>query len=138
MERLTQKRFDGNNEWYCAKCAENCRREIACENCEELGGIVDRLGAIEDILGDDYDLARLRELVTADKTKRIIIAPEYIQTPSNINCLEIRIYTKDWVGVTFKYENFTCGVEEALKQLGFVLDAETALAEKGERDGASN
>ena len=29
---------------------------------------IDRLAAIEDILGDEYDLDRLRELVEADKT----------------------------------------------------------------------
>lgn len=96
---------------------------------------IHRLVTIEDILGDDYGLARLRELVTADKTKRIIIAPERIQTPSDINRLEIRIRTKDWVSVTLKYENYACGVVEALKQLGFVLVDEAALAEKGERDG---
>ena len=36
--------------------------------CESVGDIVRRLAAIEDILGDEYDLDRLRELVEADKT----------------------------------------------------------------------
>ena len=34
--------------------------------CESVGDIVRRLAAIEDILGDEYDLARLRELAQAD------------------------------------------------------------------------
>ena len=34
------------------------------------GEDIDRLAAIEDILGDDYELDRLRELVEADKTLR--------------------------------------------------------------------
>ena len=34
---------------------------------------IDRLAAIEDILGDDYDLDRLRELVEADRDGRFVI-----------------------------------------------------------------
>lgn len=34
---------------------------------------IDRLRAIEDILGEDYDLDRLRELVEADRERRISI-----------------------------------------------------------------
>lgn len=36
--------------------------------------IVNRLAAIEDILGDDYDLDRLRELMEADRDGRVRIA----------------------------------------------------------------
>lgn len=36
---------------------------------------VDRLAEIEDILGDDYDLSRLRELVQADKDERCVVLP---------------------------------------------------------------
>lgn len=39
------------------------------------GDIPNRLAAIEDILGDDYDLSRLRDLVQADREGRCIIAP---------------------------------------------------------------
>lgn len=35
----------------------------------------ERIGLIEDILGDDYDLDRLRELVQADRDGRCVIAP---------------------------------------------------------------
>ena len=34
---------------------------------------VNRLGEIEDILGDNYDLSRLRELVQADREGRCVI-----------------------------------------------------------------
>lgn len=34
---------------------------------------VDRLSAIEDILGDEYDLDRLRELVQADRENRCVV-----------------------------------------------------------------
>lgn len=36
------------------------------------GDDVDNLGVIEDILGDDYSLDRLRELVKADKDGRVV------------------------------------------------------------------
>lgn len=35
-----------------------------------------RLKSIEDILGDDYDLDRLRELVEADRANRCIVLPK--------------------------------------------------------------
>lgn len=37
---------------------------------------VNRLGEIEDILGDDYDLDRLRELVQADREGRCVVLSE--------------------------------------------------------------
>lgn len=38
---------------------------------------IDRLAAIEDILGDEYDLDRLRELAQADRDGRVeIIEPD--------------------------------------------------------------
>ena len=138
-------------------------REVAGMKCGvELKDIFDRLVTIEDILGDDYDLDRLKvivnqqmtmreevsqrfsltakipidrlkRLVEAEMEKRVIIAPAIIKTMSDINRLELKIYTKDWIGVTFRYENCAIGVADALKQLGFILDAEDAL--KGKQDG---
>lgn len=37
--------------------------------------VVGRLCAIEDILGDDYDLDRLRELAEADGAGRVVVLP---------------------------------------------------------------
>ena len=37
--------------------------------------IINRLAAIEDILGDEYDLNRLRELVEADREGRCVVLP---------------------------------------------------------------
>lgn len=66
MERFTQPGFDP-----CANCGERSHCEhitnpdftILCGEAE----MYKRLAAIEDILGDDYDLDRLRELVEADR-----------------------------------------------------------------------
>ena len=41
--------------------------------CESVGDIVRRLAAIEDILGDEYDLDRLRELMEADREGRCVV-----------------------------------------------------------------
>lgn len=67
VERLTEKHAKKNGGYYM-KCSEYCEREeTMCIECERSDEIVDRLGAIEDILGDDYDLDRFRELVEADR-----------------------------------------------------------------------
>ena len=44
--------------------------------CESVGDIVRRLASIEDILGDDYDLGMLRELVEAYREDRYIVLKE--------------------------------------------------------------
>lgn len=36
---------------------------------------MDRLAAIEEVLGDEYDLDRLRDLVEADKAGRCVVLP---------------------------------------------------------------
>ena len=50
-----------------------------CYRCEKLPNwkakVIDRLAAIEDILGDKYDLDRLKELVEADRDGRCIVLP---------------------------------------------------------------
>lgn len=73
MERLTEKHYKKNG-GYFMKCSELCEREeTMCMECERSNEVVDRLGAIEDILGDDYDLDRLRELVEADRDGRCVV-----------------------------------------------------------------
>ena len=46
-----------------------------CRGEFEATAIVDRLAAIEDILGDEYDLERLRELAEADREGRCVVPP---------------------------------------------------------------
>lgn len=64
MKRVT---YDGN---FCdiSMCTGfNCSRP-----CDQRK-LWERLKAIEDILGDDYDLDRLRELVEADRDGRCVV-----------------------------------------------------------------
>ena len=66
MKRVT---YDGN---FCdiSMCTGfNCSRP-----CDQRK-LWERLKAIEDILGDDYDLDRLRELVEADRDGRCVVLP---------------------------------------------------------------
>lgn len=82
MERLT---YDfciaGNHCWQVKgadnlECGEVCksRDDEGCNGCP-IANAFDRLAAIEDILGNDYDLERLRELVQADKNGRCVVLP---------------------------------------------------------------
>lgn len=48
---------------------------LELQNPSGLEKIVSRLQEIEDILGDTYDLDRLRELVEADKAGRCVLHP---------------------------------------------------------------
>ena len=78
MERLTQRHFKKSDGYYmkCSGNNRNCYKEdFSCEDCVHLEILVNRLGEIEDILGDNYDLDRLREIVEADRDGRLHIFP---------------------------------------------------------------
>lgn len=67
MERLTVWRKDGR--------ASIANRDGATplQQTMKITDVIDRLAAIEDILGDEYDLARLRELAQADREGRCVV-----------------------------------------------------------------
>lgn len=82
MERLT---YDfciaGKHCWQVKgadnlECSEVCksRDDEGCNGCP-IANAFDRLAAIEDILGDDYDLNRIKELVQADREGKCIVLP---------------------------------------------------------------
>lgn len=73
MERLTEMHFKKADGFYMKCSGHCCKEDFSCEDCGEFEKLVDRLGQIEDILGDIYDLDRLRELVEADKSERCVI-----------------------------------------------------------------
>ena len=76
MKRLTEKRRDqyfvranyGDATMIYAPGADPAQRFE--------GGIIDRLAAIEDILGDEYDLDELKEVVQAKREGRCVVLPE--------------------------------------------------------------
>ena len=74
MERLTEKHYKSSDGYYM-KCSETCHVDCGEKSyCEEVDNIVDRLGQIEEVLGEDYDLDRLRELAEADKDGRCFVS----------------------------------------------------------------
>lgn len=66
MERLTKKKLGSS---YPLK------NDASADGFFAFFEAVNRLGEIEDILGDDYDLSRLRELVQADRDGRCVVLP---------------------------------------------------------------
>lgn len=63
MKRVTKKNYNP-----CDGCYYGCDYEVGKSNtpCVTVLGY-NRAVALEDILGDDYDLGRLKELVEAEK-----------------------------------------------------------------------
>ena len=71
MERLTERnrdRCEMCTSYVDGFCLEQC---YPCDMYETY----ERLQKIEDILGDDYDLSRIRELVQADRDGRCVVLP---------------------------------------------------------------
>lgn len=68
MERLTQK--DKNGHVYVIGCPSF---DVPKEANKLIQAVADKCYAIENILGDDYDLDRLRDLVEADRDGRCMI-----------------------------------------------------------------
>lgn len=65
----------------CAYCAPACPVFLAYTFAVQGCHLRDRLKQIEDILGDDYDLDHLRELVEAEKAGRLVVLPCKVGTP---------------------------------------------------------
>lgn len=83
MKRLTYDFCLGGNHYWQVKGADNLECREVCENQEDLGGCkncpiakaFDRLAAIENILGDNYNLDRIKELMDADRAGRCAVLP---------------------------------------------------------------
>ena len=101
VERLT---YDfciaGNHCWQVKgadnlECSEVCksREDEGCNGCP-IANAFDRLAAIEDILGDDYDLDRLKELVRANREGKCVVLP-----------------CKDWLEIVFGEQEVFYGID---------------------------
>lgn len=75
MKRLTfvEQPYTANRSLNCARCPMLTKCNCASDCVDSA---VNRLAHIEDILGDDYDLSRLRELVQADREGRCVVLSE--------------------------------------------------------------
>lgn len=75
MERLTVRTPESDEAYLsCEKCGKKAISECWDEmDCQQT--VLERLAAIEDILGEEYDLNRLFELVEADRDGRCVVLP---------------------------------------------------------------
>lgn len=82
----------------CKHCFDgNCKSKIEYERCEFM--------QILKILGDDYDLSRMRELVKADREGRVkILAPAMLATCGS--CTSFRRTPGTASGICEKREQF--------------------------------
>ncbi len=88
VERLTTKNKVIGYQMKCSRC---CEKTIPCNECEEFEALVDRIGIIEDILGDDYNLDHLQELVEAVRAKRCFAFPVVPSLSPGITSSEVFI-----------------------------------------------
>ena len=71
MKRLTE--WIGTAVSLCCESCLGMPQNCDCEDCQREA--TNRLFAIENILGDEYDLDRLRELAQADREGRCVVLP---------------------------------------------------------------
>ena len=128
MERLTVWRKDGR--------ASIANRDGATplQQTMKITDVIDRLAAIEDILGDEYDLDRLRELAQADREGRCVVMPcqpgDKISYKSGAGLLcnaVIDEYTPKNIFITAKTEIPNA---EPLSQTFSISEVEAALRRK--------
>ena len=86
MERYTKRLEDGQAVMDCANCPEswNTNPGGKCTALYCRNRLKDRLAAIEDILGDEYDLEELRGMVQAKREGRCVV-------------LDVKIGQKVWI-----------------------------------------
>ena len=65
---------EGADNLVCRDVCERQESDNGCKTCP-IAHAFDRIAAIEDILGDEYELDRLRELVEADREGRCVVLP---------------------------------------------------------------
>ena len=70
MKRLTQR--EGNGHVYIIGCPQF---ELPEEANKVIQAVADKCADIEEIICEDYDLERLRELVEADRDGRCVVLP---------------------------------------------------------------
>ena len=118
MERLTSWCEEIEEAFLsCEKCKKNGMTECwSQENCTQT--VVDRLAEIEDILGNEYDLDRLRELVKADREGRCVVLP--VKPRETFYTID-RVSTLCHLG--YYFDDYDCqGCEEKFCDGGLSLD----------------
>lgn len=97
MERLTRYFYENSAGVDCEKCGR--RKTGKCNTSADCAQTVcDRLASIEDILGDDYDLDRLKVLVNQCMTMREEVAERFSITKDiPVNTLREMVNSPYWM-----------------------------------------
>lgn len=127
----------------------NCKHKPNCDDCS-LQKAVNFINEIEQIIGDDYDLARLLELVTADKEGRCVVKPckdgdavwriyDDCEFPGDCHTKQ-KCSGCEYRNIFVEEQAFCLSMLSPNGKLEppyylTLQAAEAALAEKGERDG---
>lgn len=137
MERLTRYFYENCAGVDCEKCGR--RKTGKCNTSADCAQtIADRLAAIEDILGDEYDPDRLCELVEADRDGRCVVLPKdgmvyYIEEAGD----EKWVANKPIQQITVKCGWGLASLEFSLLDTGkyFSREAAEAELERGQKNG---
>lgn len=142
MERYTKRTKDGQTVMDCATCPASWidRQGERCTALYCRNRLKDRLAEIEDIF-DNYDVARLRELVTADKEGRCVVLPCKVGT--TVYSVRHQMIPDDEYRMSFHEElsivsqKFGLHHADCIDKTVFLTReaAEAALAEKGASNG---
>lgn len=104
MDRLTKRTPSGvailNHSSCFVYTGIRCGRTAS----QKIQEAIERLAEIEDILGDDYDLDRLREMVEADREKRCVIFRKGYGIVSEYEMDEEGFITRTATGVVTREE----------------------------------
>lgn len=138
MERLTA--FDG--EFWVHKNFPPVAEDTIDEFVDCVKELAARLAAIEDILGDDYDLERLRELVEADRLIGKTVYYPYAGKILEKRVSQFIIYDEQRANLPPKESWFCIDNDESetfdFKDIGktiFLTREAASAALKGEQDG---
>lgn len=111
---------------YMADYTFECDKQKDCEvydcilygQCKKEAEMLNRLGEIEDALGEDYDIDRIRELAEADREGRVKIDPRAKFCPM---CGKYSVFPRiDWK----YYYCFSCKTQFSEKEYCAALKGE--------------
>ena len=133
MERLTNKAWRNFEPWeFCGQgnfCARECNDDGGCNNGCIVPKLYSRLASIEEILGDEYDLDHLRNLLQAENDGPLSAPPckvgdKVYQTDG------VRLYESTVRSLIFDTENVAFD-EGAIGKTVFLTREEAEAVQKG-------
>lgn len=94
MKRMTNKWY--KTDGFYLSCDPECKK-VKCEECPDLIKAVGRFADIEDILGDEYDLDRMRELMESDRDGRLIELPRKAENETYVELDMFDYWTEELI-----------------------------------------